>query len=93
MKKGNRGPKKPIEYDDEEQDDEQDEEEAELLALKKKDMLAYLKRKFPKTDPSEFHLPKDVPQLTLEQDIALQNYLNREESTSNDEDKDVKYNK
>jgi hypothetical protein len=38
----------------------------ELFELKEKNYLEYLKAKFPDTDPSEFHLPKDTPKLTLE---------------------------
>ena len=36
------------------------------MDIKKKDYLAYLKEKFPLTDPSEFVLPKDVVPLTFE---------------------------
>ena len=33
--------------------------------------MAYLKEKYPNTDPNEFHLPKEIPKLTLEEDKAL----------------------
>lgn len=40
---------------------EDEERERELLALKKKDYLAYLMKKYPNTPPEDFVLPKVIP--------------------------------
>lgn len=41
------------------QSTQDDKRRKELQAIRSKDYLAYLKEKFPQTDPSEFYLPKD----------------------------------
>ncbi|CAD8064788.1 unnamed protein product [Paramecium primaurelia] len=54
--------------------------ERRLEYLKNTDYNEYLRQKFPNADFSQFHLKKEIPPLTPEEDIALQNYLNRESS-------------
>lgn len=75
------------------QDDEDEEKrEKELLKLKSKNYLDYLKAKFPNTDPKEFHLRKEIPELTLEEDVALQNYIqnmDKEDEEEVDDERDT----
>ncbi|CAD8148328.1 unnamed protein product [Paramecium octaurelia] len=52
--------------------------EKRLEYLRNTDYNEYLKQKFPNADFSQFHLKKEIPPLTPEEDIALQNYLNRD---------------
>ncbi|CAD8154626.1 unnamed protein product [Paramecium pentaurelia] len=54
--------------------------EKRLDYLRNTDYNEYLRQKFPNADFSQFHLKKEIPPLTPEEDIALQNYLNRESS-------------
>ncbi|CAD8059269.1 unnamed protein product [Paramecium primaurelia] len=54
--------------------------EKRLEYLRNTDYNEYLRQKFPNADFSQFHLKKEIPPLTPEEDIALQNYLNRESS-------------
>ncbi|CAD8089712.1 unnamed protein product [Paramecium sonneborni] len=62
---------------DQEEETEQ-QKEKRLEYLKNTDYNEYLRQKFPNADFSQFHLKKEIPPLTPEEDIALQNYLNRE---------------
>lgn len=50
--------------------EKEEQREYELYQLRQKDYLLYLKEKYPDTDPSEFHLKKEVAKLTFEEDIA-----------------------
>ncbi|CAD8068781.1 unnamed protein product [Paramecium sonneborni] len=62
----------------EEEEETEQQREKRLEYLRNTDYNEYLRQKFPNADFSQFHLKKEVPPLTPEEDIALQNYLNRE---------------